>query len=238
MAVMNSASHSRRLRDKIHIARGGLDAAATALWTHPRLAEIYPEFLFRNHAVIRASVPLMQAAAAAYEPQVASGPLAAGIFSYLTHHIPEEMHHDDWILEDLEVLSISRSEVLLRVPPPAVAALVGAQYYWIWHYQPVALLGFIAVLEGTPPDVDYFERVADRAGIPQEAFSNLLRHGRLDPRHRDDLDRALDELPLTDDHHSLLGVSSFQTIHLLTRVVEEILESAPKRSSRPLEALP
>jgi hypothetical protein len=102
----------------------------------------------------------------------------------------------------------------------------------------LALLGFIAVLEGTPPDVDYFERVADRAGIPREAFSNLLRHGRLDPRHRDDLDRALDELPLTDDHHSLLGVSSFQTIHLLTRVVEEILESARKRSSRPVEALP
>jgi hypothetical protein len=180
----------------------------------------------------------MQAAAAAYEPHVASDPLAAGIFSYLTHHIPEEMHHDDWILEDLEVLNISRSEVLPRIPPPAVAALVGAQYYWIQHYHPLALLGFIAVLEGTPPDVDYFERVADRAGIPREAFSNLLRHGRLDPRHRDDLDRALDELPLTDDHHSLLGVSSFQTIHLLTRVVEEILESARKRSSRPVEALP
>jgi hypothetical protein len=235
---MNSASHSRRLRDKIRIAGSGLEAAATALWTHPRLSDIYPEFLFRNHAVIRASVPLMQAAATACEPHVTSDPLAAGIFTYLTRHIPEEMHHDDWILDDLEVLNIPRSEVLPRIPPPAVAALVGAQYYWIRHYHPLALLGFIAVLEGTPPDVDYFERLADRSGIPREAFSNLLRHGRLDPRHRDDLDRALDELPLSEKHHALLGVSSFQTVHLLARVVEDMLESAPKRRSRLVEALP
>jgi hypothetical protein len=235
---MNSATHSRRLREKIRIARGRLDAVARALWSHPLLSEIYPEFLFRNHAVIRASVPLMQAAAAVCEPYAASDPLAGGIFSYLTHHIPEEMHHDDWILEDLEVLNISRREVLPRIPPPAAAALVGTQYYWIRHCHPVALLGFIAVLEGTPPDVDYFERLADTSGIPRQAFSNLLRHGRLDPRHRDDLDDALDKLPLTEYHHSLLGVSSFQTIHLLAQVVEDMLESASKPRSRAVEALP
>ena len=233
---MNSTRHSRRLRDKIRVVRGSLDAAAIELWTHPRLSEIYPEFLFRNHSVIRASVPLMQAAAAACEPHVASDPLAAGIFSYLTHHIPEEMHHDDWILEDLEALNIPRREVLARMPCPVVAALVGSQYYWIRHYHPVALLGFIAVLEGTPPDVAYFERVADHAGIPRVAFSNLLRHGRLDPRHRDDLDHTLDKLPLTENHHALLGVSSFQTVHLLARVVEDMLESSssPFTSDRTL----
>jgi heme oxygenase-like protein len=221
---MNAMSHSRWLRDKIRLARDELDSVAAALWTHPRLPEIYPEFLFRNHAVIRASVPLMEAAAASCQPHVASDPLAAGMFRYLTHHIPEEMHHDDWVLEDLEVLGVCRQDVLARIPPPAVAALVGAQYYWIQHFHPVALLGFIAVLEGTPPDVEYFERTADRAGIPREAFSNLLRHGRLDPRHRDDLDRALDALPLTEDHHALLGISAFQTIHLLACVVEDIME--------------
>ena len=220
---MTSIDHSRRLRAKIRLARGELDSVATNLWTHPRLPEIYPEFLFRNHAVIRASVPLMEAAAACCA-RMTSDPLAAGISLYLSHHIPEERHHDDWVLEDLEVLGVRREDVLARIPPPVVAELVGAQYYWIQHFHPVALLGFIAVLEGTPPDVEYFEGTADRAGIPKDAFRNLLRHGKLDPRHRDDLDAALDVLPLGEDHHALLGISAFQTIHLLARVVEEMLE--------------
>jgi hypothetical protein len=229
---MNGPSNSRRLRDKIRLVRGDLDAACTALWSHPQLPAIYPEFLFRNHAVIRASVPLMEAAAASCETRLANDCLSADMFRYLRHHIPEEMNHDEWVLEDLEILGVHREDVRERIPPPTVAALVGAQYYWIRHFHPVALLGFIAVLEGTPPDVEYFEQTADRAGIPREAFSNLLRHGKLDPRHRDDLDRALDSFPLTEEHHALLGVSAFQTVHLLARVAEEVLESAGRLESK------
>ena len=64
---------------------------------------------------------------------------------------------------------------------------------------------------------------------PGDAFRNLFRHGKLDPRHRDDLDAALDGLPLTEDRHALLGISAFQTIHLLGQVVEEILEPSDRR---------
>lgn len=224
---ISGVSHSRRLREKIDFARVSLDAAAFALWNHPRLPELYPEFLFRNHAVIRASVPLMQAAADVCESRKSSDPLSAGMFDYLSHHIPEEMHHDDWVLEDLEVLGFDRKKVLARIPPPSVARLVGSQYYWIRHVHPVALLGFIAVLEGTPPDVSFFEQTADRAHLPRSAFSNLLRHGKLDPRHRDDLDHALDGFPLSENDHSLLGVSAFETIHLLAVVVQEALDMFP-----------
>lgn len=226
----SGVSHSRRLREKIAFARMSLDAAAFALWDHPRLPELYPEFLFRNHAVIRASVPLMQAAADSCEARIASDPLSAGMFEYLNHHIPEEMHHDDWVLEDLEVLGFDRTKILARIPPPSVARLVGSQYYWIRHVHPVALLGFIAVLEGTPPDVEFFEHTADRARLPRAAFSNLLRHGKLDPRHRDDLNNALDTFPLTERDHSLLGVSAFETIHLLSAVVGEALDMFPASS--------
>jgi len=206
------------------MARAELDAAAAALWTHPSLREIYPEFLFRNHATIRCSVPLMQAAADVCARISHSDPLAAAMHAYLIKHIPEERGHDEWVLDDLELMGVTRREALARIPPTSVAALAGAQYYWIHHVHPVALLGFIAVLEGTPPDVAYFEHTADRAGIPRRAFSNLLLHGKLDPQHRDDLDHALDGLPLTEWHHALMGVSAFQTVKLLTQVVEEALQ--------------
>ncbi len=221
---MNQASHSRRLRDKIRLARGEMDAVAMQLWSHPRLREIYPEFLFRNHSVIRCSVPLMKAAAERCEKMLDSDPVAEGMLAYLTKHIPEETGHDEWVLDDLETLGFRREEVLKRIPPPSAAALAGAQYYWIRHVHPVALLGFIAVLEGTPPDVEFFEQTADRIGVPRRAFSNLLLHGKLDPQHRDDLDRALDGLPLTETHHTLMGVSAFQTIGLLTRVAAEAVQ--------------
>lgn len=234
----SGVSHSRRLREKINFARVSLDAAASALWSHPRLPELYPEFLFRNHAVIRASVPLMQAAAEACASRKSSDPLSAGMFEYLSHHIPEEMHHDDWVLEDLEVVGFDRKKILARIPPPSVARLVGSQYYWIRHFHPVALLGFIAVLEGTPPDVTFFEQTADRTQLPRSAFSNLLRHGKLDPRHRDDLDHALDGFPLSERDHSLLGISAFETIHLLTVVVEEALEMFPAAALAAAVALP
>src|SRR5690349_19586803 len=217
-------SHSRRLRDKIRLVRGPMDAVAEQLWTHPRLREIYPKFLFQNHSVIRCSVPLMKAAAEQCEKKLETDPIAEGMLAYFRKHIPEETGHDDWVLDDLETLGYQREEVLKRIPSPSAAALAGAQYYWIRHVHPVALLGFIAVLEGTPPDVEFFEETADRIGVPRRAFSNLLLHGKLDPQHRDDLDRTLDALPLTDEHHSLMGISAFQTVSLLTRVASEAVQ--------------
>lgn len=221
---MSELTHSRRLRDKIRLVRGPLDEVAEQLWTHPRLREIYPEFLFRNHSVIRSSVPLMKAAAERCEKMLDSDPVAEGMLAYFQKHIPEETGHDEWVLDDLEVLGYRREDVLKRVPPLSAAELAGSQYYWIKHVHPVALLGFIAVLEGTPPDVEFFEQTADRIGLPRRAFSNLLLHGKLDPQHRDDLDHTLDALPLTERHHTLMGVSAIQTVALLTRVASEAVQ--------------
>src|ERR1700744_1007708 len=108
---MDSISHSRRLRGKIRLARGEMDAVAETLWTHPRLREIYPEFLFRNHSVIRSSVPLMQAAAAICEKKLDSDPIAPGMLTYFQKHIPEESGHDEWVLDDLATLGYDREEI-------------------------------------------------------------------------------------------------------------------------------
>lgn len=207
-----------------------MDSVAETLWNHPELKTLYPEFLFRNHAVVRSSVPLMRTALLSCRSQFSSDPLTPGLTSYLEQHIPEEMHHDEWILEDLQALGFVRAEILGRIPPVSASLLVGAQYYWILHVHPVALLGYIAVLEGTPPDADYFARTFRRARIAEAAATNIFRHARLDPRHRDDLDAALDSLPLTEYHHSLLGISAFQTIAALARVAEESYLSNDEKS--------
>lgn len=203
-----------------------------ALWTHPCVGEIYPAYLFRTHCIIRASVPLMEAALAAAQARAENDPVAAQLVPYFSKHIPEERHHDEWLLEDMEVLGMSREQVLQRLPPPSVAALVGSQFYWIRHVHPVALLGYIGVMEGDPPSVKFLEYLVRRTGLPQQAFRTLFKHAHLDPYHRKDFDQALDRLPLSDQHTALVGVSAFQTVHWLRVVFRELLETFPRRTGR------
>jgi hypothetical protein len=218
---------SRLLRRKIALVSSGLDSVAAALWDHPHFAQVYPNYLFTNHAVVRSSVPLMRSALQRARGSLGNDPVAQGLADYLERHIPEEMHHADRLIEDLEVLGVRRSSVVERAPSRSVATLVGSQYYWILHFHPIALLGYIAVLEGTPPEEERIQSVAARTGVPLNAFSTLVRHARLDPYHRDDLDLVLDALPLTDAHHALLGVSAFHTVCWLARVVEEAITATP-----------
>ena len=111
-----------------------------------------------------------------------------------------------------------------RHPPSSVAALVGAQYYWAAHVHPVAVLGYIAVLEGNPPDLKQENRVAARSGVPLAAFRACsCDMPRSIPFTAVRLDQALDRLPLTDAHASLMGVSAFHTIHWPTRVLQDAL---------------
>lgn len=229
MSSFGEMSHSQRLRAKIELVGRGLDQAAGAFWSHPCLRELYPELLFMNHSLIRASVPLMEAAVTSARARPSTDPVAACVTDYLSTHIPEELHHDDWLLDDLEALGIRREEVMRRMPSPTVAALVGAPYYWLFHVHPVSLLGYIAVLEGQPPTVPFLEEVVARTGLPADAFRTYFKHARLDPRHRDDLDQALDRMPLTADQTALLGVSAIGTVHGLALAFEGVVNSQVRR---------
>lgn len=213
------------LREKLELVTSRWRRAGRALWTHPRFARLYPELLFRNHCMIRASVPLMESALQRATTLAPEDRVADGLAEYFARHIPEERHHDDWLLDDLEVLGVARARVLERVPSPTIAALVGAQYYWIRHDHPVALLGYIAVLEGTPPTVAHLESVIARSGLPRRAFRTFLKHATLDVHHRGDLDRFVDRLPLRRRHQALIGVSAIRTVHLLEDSLSELLDA-------------
>jgi hypothetical protein len=191
---------------------------------HPRLAELWPEYLILQHEIIRATVPLTETALARSVALPDIDPLAAPLARYLEEHVEEELHHDETLLGDLEVLGIDRTTVLERMPSPAVAALVGSQYYWILHYHPVAFLGYVALMEGYPPTPELIEMLIARTGYPREAFRTYIEHAELDPGHRDRLDRTIDSLPLDAWHESALGISAISTAALATSSLEEILE--------------
>ncbi len=120
-----------------------------------------------------------------------------------------------------------RTKVLARVPSATVAAVAGSQYYWSLHYHPAALLGYFAFMEGFPPQPELIQDLMERTGHPEAAFRTFILHGELDPGHQEELDRTIDDLPLTADLENVLGLSAISTGALVSRSLQEIAELLP-----------
>jgi pyrroloquinoline quinone (PQQ) biosynthesis protein C len=226
LPLAKTSSNSELVRTKISLFSASLNKAAYEFWMHPEFVVVYREYLFQSHSIIRASVPLMQATLDACRSELHStDPSLKKFGDYLARHIVEERGHDTWILDDAEAMGIDRTLLLKRIPKETPMRMVGSQYYWINHYHPVAMLGYIAVMEGNPPKTDFIEDVARRNGLPSKAFSSFLLHAKVDPKHRTDLDSLLDKLPLSHEHHSIIGLSALQTIGYLKAVLTEVNNS-------------
>ena len=215
---------SIRLRRKIDLVAEPFAASCHALVRHPRLAELWPEFLITQHAIIRATVPLTEAAATRAAAMVDVDPVASGLTRYLEEHVEEELGHDDSLLDDLELVGVDRATVLGHMPSPAIASLIGCQYYWIHHHHPIAFLGFVALMEGDPPTQELIDTLVCATGFPRAAFNTFVEHGELDPGHRDRLDRTIDSMELTSEHETIMGISAMSSATLLPATIEEILE--------------
>lgn len=214
--------HSEVLRLKIRLAESQLGRASDTVVHHDDVAQLYPEMLFRTHCLARASAPLMQAALDEARGR-ALDPVCAGMHDYLARHIVEEREHAVWIEQDLASLGMSAAALAGRIPPANLASAVGAHYYWVKHFHPAAVLGYIAVLEGAAPRLGWVEALEARTQLPAQAFRTLKVHAAVDGGHARDLDALLDRLPLRQVHHDLLRESAFLTIDAFSRDLEDVV---------------
>ena len=222
MACSGATPSSSVLRRKIALARPALVAAQRRLDQHPDPAAAWLAFLGVLYGSIRASVPLLEAARDRARDLSPADPLAAGLVDYLRRHADEERGHDEWLLQDLQSVGVASTELLSRPPSGAVAALVGAQYYWVLHYHPVSILGYLMVIEGNPPDRRGLQDFQSRSGLPPSAFRTMLEHADLDIGHAAELDDLLDRLPLSPSHNEALGLSAISTVAGLTRLLKDL----------------
>ncbi|MFJ2024176.1 iron-containing redox enzyme family protein [Streptomyces sp. NPDC087897] len=227
------AGASARLRTKLLLLEPEFRGATAHMWRADGLGPRYRSYLCTMHAVIRASVPLMELAFDRARARAASGdPLAGPLAAYLEEHIREEAGHDAWLLEDLRAAGGAPDDALGPLPAPLVASLVGSQYYWIEHHHPVALLGYIAVLEGYAPAPGLTGRIARLTGLPPAALRTVREHAALDTEHLDELYALLDRLPLGRDREAAVAVSALHSLDALTRLFVRLGRSAPTPSPR------
>jgi len=210
------------LRRKIALALPPLAAAQRRLDQHPDPAAAWIAFLRVLYGSMRASVPLLETALDRARDLSPADPLAAGLVDYLRRHAEEERGHDDWLLQDLQSVGVDSAELLRRPSSGAVAALIGAQYYWTLHYHPVCILGYLMVLEGNPPSQRSLQDLQGRSGLPPSAFRTMLEHAALDIDHAAELDDLLDRLPLSPNHNEALGLSAISTVAGLASILNEV----------------
>ena len=230
-------TNSGRLRRKIELVLGEYAAPGRLLLAHPRPAEVYPPYLATLFFLPATAISLMESALQRSRALAADDAVAAGLIEYLQRHIEEESHGDKpgaGVLNDLEAIGYDTAALRSDAAAPKMAALVGAQYFWIFHGHPVALLGYLAVIEGFHPRREPIERLVARSGLPRAGFAQLFEHADLDVAHSQELDDLLDSLPLAPRHEQLLGLSALQTVELLTDALLDVFE----RESLPVGAGP
>jgi pyrroloquinoline quinone (PQQ) biosynthesis protein C len=231
---MGAATAADQLRLKIRFMEPELTGVTHLLVSDPRVPQLYRDYLVAYHGILRASIPLLQTAR--HQALARDGSASRKLASYLETHIEEEAGEDEWLLKDIEVLGVDRSTVLDHVPSPNVARLVGAQYYWVLHVDPIAVLGYLAALERDPPSLEFIDDLVERTGHERAAFRTLIAHAERDPGHAEELDDLLDRIELTDEQWLLVSLSAMNSIHMLAMVLKEIVQPAASASPAGTEA--
>jgi len=219
---MEAPTNSDILWGKIRLAEGRLFAATYMFWNHSELPRLFPSFLIQTFSVMRGGLGLMSAALdhalARPKDQVASN-LAA----YLRIHIEEEKDHDLWLLEDICSLGFKEWDVLEAPPCSATINLIGSQYFWMNHVHPVAVMGYLILMEGYAPLSGQLEEIRAKSGAPATAFRCLKRHADDDPAHLADLNQTLDSMKLTREQARAVGMCAFAAIENTAAMFEELL---------------
>ena len=203
---LSQTAPGRKLRVILDLSRPAIGAlrSGPSIWDSPDLPVLYPRYLAAIYPTLRATVPYIAAARAACEQRAADSELDAALAEYYAKRIPEELDHDEWLLDDLEGLGYDREQIKTRAPLPSAAALIGAQFYYIERGLPITLLGYMAALEGYPPTDRLLDAAIEATGYPAAAFRMLRKHAHLDIHHKRELDDFMDSLPLSDGDLMLL----------------------------------
>jgi len=188
--------------------------------------QTYLGYLAQAWHHVRHTVPLLAAARArlAHRPDLAAA---------LDDYIAEEAGHDEWILSDIAAAGGDAEAVRRSEPAPATRAMTDHAYAEIAKGNAIALFGMIYVLESV--SVALAQRgalaVAERLGLPPEAFTYLTSHGALDQDHMaffaqlvNGLSDPADRNAITDMAKTMFGL--YGLVFASIDMTEDALEDA------------
>jgi hypothetical protein len=147
------------------------------------------------HQVITASESLLEEAVKHSE---------GDLKQYFIAHLEEERGHQEWLADDLMTAGIDVKKMPLS---HFAVAMAGSQYYLIRHVSPVALLGYMAVLEGCPMPLEAVEDLEAMHG--KEMFRTLRYHAAHDIDHGRELFALIDKYDDALIMHSAVATANY-----------------------------
>lgn len=149
--------------------------------------EMFIKYMIEMYHYVKFSCPLMELTRSKLDKDK-----HAELIEYLDKHIKEEMDHEQWVLDDLEVLGLDRDVVIKSLPSREIISMIGSQFYFINEVNPVGFFGYIYLLESHPPTIDFINLISKITDIPLDALSALVHHAEIDPLHSLELNHIID----------------------------------------------
>ena len=124
----------------------------------------------------------------------------------MAHYIEEELGHQEWILNDIEVCGGDREAVRNGIPGMSAELMCAYAYDIVQRRNPIGFLGMVLVLEGTSIELATKAAKATQAnlGLPDKAFTYLTSHGSLDISHMQFYQSLVNRLEREDDRRFVI----------------------------------
>lgn len=160
----------------------------------------YVAFLSEAYHHVSHTVPLLEACRAQVPERL------AWLRPALDEYIDEERGHECWILDDIRACGADADAVRDGLPAHATEVMVAYAYDAIARRNPLAFFGMVLVLEGTSVALALLaaDRIQERLGLADAAFSYLRSHGTLDQSHTQHLARLMDRIDGPADQAAII----------------------------------
>lgn len=169
------------------------DEARRAFETNPKVLDIvgngmsldrYRKFLLELYHVVWHFNPVCAAAAS----RIGDGHKAVRYFLY--EHMHEEKGHEQWVLNDLEVVGVTAKDALGYAPSRHILGFVGYNYWAADRRHPLSVLGMVYALEVVASVYGGPMTAAIKESLLLEAdrgISFVSSHSELDAQHMAEL---------------------------------------------------
>lgn len=165
--------------------------------------ETYIAYLTQAYHHVKHTVPFLMGMGARLPEK------DAWLRKVLAEYIEEEIGHEEWILNDIEAAGGSREVARQARPNLATELLVAYNYDYIARKNPVGFLGMVFMLESTSVGIATAGADSVKAALklPNDAFSYLYSHGKLDVSHLDFLKNNVNRIDDPEDQAAIIEVA-------------------------------
>jgi pyrroloquinoline quinone (PQQ) biosynthesis protein C len=140
---------------------------------------------------------------------------------YLLNHAAEERGHNEWAHADLRHLRVAEGRITATRAAPACAAMIGHAYYLAGHGNPVALYGWMYILEAVGADLG-----PDVANALKSRFRTSLQfvagHSVADKRHTQELQNRIQRYVRRSEDKVDVAHAAEVSADLYVRMFEQI----------------